>query len=44
MFSQQGAGARVRREDAPTAIDPVPPGSILGGLGPVIDRLPRRSS
>src|SRR4029079_14440729 len=40
MYSQQGGEARVRAEDAPTAIDPTPPGSILGGLGPVIDRLP----
>jgi len=39
-FSQQGAEARVRVEDTPTAVDPLPPGSILGGLGPVIDRLP----
>jgi len=41
MFSQQGTEARVRVEDAPTAIDPLPPESILGGLGPVIDRLPQ---
>ncbi len=40
MFSQQGAEARVRVEDTTTAVDPLPPGSILGGLGPVIDRLP----
>jgi signal transduction histidine kinase len=40
MFSQQGAEARVPGEDAPTASDPLPPGSILGGLEPVIDRLP----
>jgi len=40
MFSQQGAEARVRVEDTSIASDPLPPESILGGLGPVIDRLP----
>jgi hypothetical protein len=35
MFSQQGAEAPVRRRQAPATIDPLPPGSILGGLGPV---------
>jgi signal transduction histidine kinase len=40
MFSQQGAEAHARRQEAPAVIDPPAPGSILGGLGPVIDGLP----
>jgi signal transduction histidine kinase len=40
MISEQGAEAHARRQGAPAVIDPPPPGSILGGLGPVIDRLP----
>ena len=40
MISQQGAEARARREDGPTAHRSPAAGSILGGLGPVIDRLP----